>query len=104
MIRQRAIAASPRGAASVPRRIVLVAAILLASGGLASAQKRADTCDAEYIIGASSCDQKWDNYKSGYKACVYDAARFFAKEYHCLPTGVEKLGFSCKDCEKRFKK
>lgn len=104
MMRNCAVSGSPSVAVGLARCFAFVAAILLALSGVAPAQKRADTCDAEYIIGASTCDQKWENYKSGYKTCVYDAAKFFAKEYHCLPTSVEKLGYSCKDCERRFKK
>lgn len=81
----------------------IIGASALLSFGTVAAEKK-DVCNANMVIGLSSCDINYSEYKSGYEACVYDAAGWFARQYGCLPVAGEKLSYSCTDCARRFPK
>lgn len=69
-----------------------------------SATAGPQSCTVQSLLDTSNCDQTWSNYKSGYQTCVRDAAKQFWKEFACSDDALRKLQYSCRACEKQFRK
>ncbi|HEY6348557.1 MAG TPA: hypothetical protein VI636_04025 [Candidatus Angelobacter sp.] len=62
------------------------------------------SCTPQTLLDSSNCDKSWDNYKDGYRACVTDMAKHWWREKACSDEALTKLQYSCRDCERRYRK